>query len=53
MESVYHITQMDIEEFKETLELDQPPSGVTGCLSVLWWDAKGDWTKAHETAQEI
>ncbi|MCP5049459.1 MAG: hypothetical protein GY940_19975 [bacterium] len=44
---------MDIEEFKQTLELDQPPSGVTGCLLSLWWDAKGDWTKAHKTAQEI
>jgi hypothetical protein len=19
---------------------------------VLWWDAKGDWTRAHESAQQ-
>ena len=24
-----------------------------GALLALWWDAKGDWDKAHEVAQEV
>lgn len=25
----------------------------TGALLALWWDARGDWQKAHEIAQEV
>ena len=25
----------------------------TGVLLALWWDAKGDWEKAHEVAQDV
>jgi hypothetical protein len=28
-----------------------PPAGLTPALAGLWWDAKGDWTRAHESAQ--
>jgi hypothetical protein len=31
---------------------DQPPSGLSLAISGLWWDGKGDWTKAHESAQQ-
>ena len=24
-----------------------------GALLALWWDAKGDWGKAHEVAQDV
>jgi hypothetical protein len=24
-----------------------------GVLLALWWDAKGDWSRAHEIAQDI
>ena len=24
-----------------------------GVLRALWWDARGDWKRAHEVAQEI
>jgi hypothetical protein len=27
-------------------------SGITLALSGLWWDAKGDWKRAHESAQQ-
>jgi hypothetical protein len=30
----------------------QPPEGLSLALQALWWDAKGDWKKAHERAQE-
>jgi len=26
---------------------------LNGALLALWWDARGDWAKAHEVAQEI
>jgi hypothetical protein len=28
-----------------------PPAELTLALTGLWWDAKGDWTGAHESAQ--
>ena len=26
---------------------------LEGALLALWWDAKGDWNKAHEVAQDV
>jgi hypothetical protein len=43
---------MTFEEFRASTELDQAPSGLSHALAGLWWDAKGDWTKAHECAQQ-
>jgi hypothetical protein len=43
---------MDIRSFKESVGLAQPPDGLSPALQALWWDAKGDWDKAHERAQE-
>src|ERR1700757_1482468 len=43
---------MNIEEFHRSLTGDRPPEGLTLSLAALWWDAKGDWTKAHESAQQ-
>lgn len=30
---------------------DHPPSDLTAALEALWWDAKGDWRRAHEATQ--
>jgi hypothetical protein len=30
----------------------EPPTGLTHALAGVWWDAKGDWTRAHESAQQ-
>ncbi len=30
-----------------------PPAGLPPLLEALWWEAKGDWTRAHEIAQQI
>ena len=43
---------MSIEEFHRSLTGDRPPEDLTLSLRALWWDAKGDWTKAHESAQQ-
>jgi hypothetical protein len=44
---------MTPKEFRNTLTGAAPPSGLTPQLEALWWDAKGDWSRAHEIAQEI
>ena len=44
---------MTIAEFKSSLENNEPPESMNPLLKALWFDAKGDWTGAHETAQNI
>jgi hypothetical protein len=43
---------MTLQEFRDSLPTQQPPAGLSAALAALWWDAKGDWTRAHENAQE-
>jgi hypothetical protein len=42
---------MTFEEFRDSLQQDDPPKGLSLSLTALWWDGKGDWTKAYESAQ--
>ena len=42
---------MDLTEFRASLPAAAPPQAASLPLQALWWDAKGDWTKAHECAQ--
>jgi hypothetical protein len=44
-------TDAALAEFEGSLGGDAPPTGITAPLEALWWDAKGDWTKAHHCAQ--
>jgi hypothetical protein len=44
---------MTVEQFTSTLQDAQAPSGVSPALSALWFDGRGDWNAAHETAQDI
>jgi hypothetical protein len=43
---------MTLQDFRQSLSTDKPPDGLTPALLGLWWDAKGDWTRAHESAQQ-
>ena len=43
---------MDIEAFRATLAEAAPPAGMSLALQTLWWDARGDWERAHECAQK-
>ncbi|MGE0240689.1 MAG: hypothetical protein AB7F09_16250 [Parvibaculaceae bacterium] len=43
---------MDLLSLRETVAWAEPPAGVSLALAALWWDAKGDWEKAHRCAQE-
>ncbi len=38
---------MSVDAFKATIAADTPPTGLDAPLTALWWDAKGDWDKAH------
>jgi hypothetical protein len=41
---------MTVQEFRDSLKKENPPTPLA--LAGLWWDAKGDWTRAHESAQQ-
>lgn len=43
---------MDIAAFRQSLDHATPPHGMSLALQTLWWDAKGDWNRAHECAQQ-
>jgi hypothetical protein len=43
---------MTLQEFRESLSGSTPPVPGNFALTGLWWDAKGDWTRAHESAQQ-
>ena len=43
---------MDLAQFRASLDAGEPPSGLNPPLQTLWWEAKGDWRRAHECAQE-
>jgi hypothetical protein len=40
-----------LADFRRTLEGEAPAPGLSLALQALWWDAKGDWDRAHECAQ--
>jgi hypothetical protein len=42
---------MDLAAFRASAAAAAPPAGASLPLQALWWDAKGDWDKAHECAQ--
>ena len=39
---------MTVEEFRAS-----DGTGFSGALLALWWDARGEWEKAHEVAQDV
>jgi len=43
---------MDFEQFKKSLDGDAPPSDLNSPLLALWYDAKGNWARAHQIVQD-
>ena len=43
---------MNLEEFRATLHGGTPPDGLPPLLTALWWDAAGNFDRAHEIAQD-
>src|ERR1035441_8445708 len=46
------VPNMTLDDFRQSLTVAKPPAELTLALAGLWWDAKGDWTRAHESAQQ-
>jgi len=44
---------MTLDEYLASIKNKQPSSELSETLTSLWWDKKGDWTRAHAIAQEI
>ena len=42
---------MTLQEFRRSLLSEEPPGQLSFALASLWWDAKGNWNQAHESAQ--
>jgi hypothetical protein len=43
---------MNLSQFKNSLSAVGPPEGVSQLLLALWHDARGEWEKAHDIAQD-
>jgi hypothetical protein len=43
---------MDFETYRGSLGQDEPPAGLSMAAQALWWQAKGDWQRAHQCAQQ-
>jgi hypothetical protein len=44
---------MQLDEFRASLALAEPPQQMPVTLEALWWDAKGDWKRAHELVDSL
>ncbi len=39
--------------FIDILDEEVCPDGLEPCLQALWYDAKGEWGRAHEIVQQL
>jgi hypothetical protein len=44
---------MTYKIFRESLLHSSAPAGLSDYLRSLWYDAKGDWNKAHQIIQDL
>lgn len=44
---------MNFDTFKQSLTANTPPADSNIYLQSLWYDAKGDWDKAHTLIQDL
>ena len=42
-----------VQQFAESLASDRPTVDLEAPLAGLWWDAKGDWDKAHQCVDHL
>lgn len=40
-------------EFSASLNADAPPIDLELPAQALWWDAKGNWTRAHDLVNDL
>lgn len=44
---------MKLVEFRASLPSNDPPPNLPAPLQALWWDAKGDWSRAHSLVDSL
>jgi hypothetical protein len=44
---------MTPEQFRASVAEAEPPMELSDALAALWWDAKGDWARAHSLVDEM
>jgi hypothetical protein len=44
---------MTLADFRTTLNQAKPPGELSAPLAALWWDAKGDWARAHGMVDDL
>ena len=44
---------MNSDYFKSSLANDVPDPNLPAPLAALWWDAKGDWARAHALVDDL
>lgn len=44
---------MTIADLKSSIAEPAPPAHLSVPLTALWWDAKGDWQKAHSLVDSL
>jgi len=44
---------MNVEEFKASFAAAEPQQELPPAAQALWWDAKGDWARAHGLVDEL
>lgn len=44
---------MQFEEFLKSIDNSTPPAGLPIYIQALWFDAKGDWDKAHHSIDSL
>ncbi len=44
---------MTVAQFRNSVSLDVPPATLSAPLLALWYDAKGDWQRAHGLVDEL
>jgi len=44
---------MNVNDFRSSLAAENPPASLSIPLTALWWDAKGDWTRAHNLVDSL
>jgi hypothetical protein len=45
--------RMTVTEFNQSIGADtNPPADLPPAMQALWWQAKGDWQRAHATVQD-
>ncbi len=49
----FYFCRMEFENFISSLSAGKPPEMVSAYLQSLWYDARGNWNKAHDLIQDI